>query len=83
MSIPSILITIVVGAVAGYLASLIMGTKGGLLRYIILGVIGGVVGGFVFGLLNISIGLPLHLDEVLVGFVGACIVVFLFNLLFK
>lgn len=83
MGIVDILIAVAIGAVAGYLASLIMGTKGGLLRNIILGIIGGAVGKTVFELLHISIGLPFCLDAVLVGLVGACIVVFVFNLLFK
>ena len=36
MDLVGLLITILIGAVAGYLASLLMGTKGGLLRDIIL-----------------------------------------------
>lgn len=83
MDIVGLLITVIVGAASGYLASLLMGTKGGLLRDIILGVIGGFVGGFLFDILNISISLPFYLGSVLVGLVGACVVIFLVNLLFK
>ena len=38
---------IVVGAVAGFLASKIMGTSEGLLMMVVLGIVGALVGGFV------------------------------------
>ena len=83
MDIVGLLITIVIGAIAGYLASLLMGTKGGLIRDIVLGLIGGFVGGFILGIFKISIDLPFYLGNIIVGFLGACVVVFVFNLLFK
>ncbi len=79
--IMTILIAIATGALAGWIASLIMGTKGGLIRNIILGIVGGFVGGYVFGLLGISIAG--YLGTVITAVAGACIVVFIVNLLFK
>ena len=38
---------IVVGAIAGFLASLLTGSKEGLLWMVILGIVGGLVGGYV------------------------------------
>ncbi len=38
---------IVVGAIAGFLASKIMGSDEGLLLMVVLGIVGGLVGGFV------------------------------------
>ena len=76
-----LLISVVLGAVSGYLASLIMKTKGGLLRNIILGVIGGLVGKLLFGSLGISFaGI---LGTIVVSVVGACIVIFLVNKFLK
>ncbi len=86
MSLYDILVTIVVGAISGWLAGFIMNTKGGLLRNIILGIIGGLVGNFLFGLLNININVslgPISLGAIIVGAIGACIVIFVVNKLFK
>ena len=48
----AILSTLLVGAVAGWLASKIMGGGGSLVRNIAVGVIGSCVGGRLFGLLG-------------------------------
>ncbi len=77
---------ILIGAVAGWLAGIIMKSKGSLLRNIILGIIGGFVGGFIFSLLHINIALSLGLinfETIIVSAIGACIVIFIFNKLFK
>lgn len=49
---------IIIGGVAGWLASMIMKTNSrqGMLMDIFVGIVGGFIGGFVFGLLGISIG---------------------------
>ena len=53
----NIIIFLLIGAVAGWLAGTLMKGGGfGLLGNIIVGIIGSVVGGFVFGLLGISAG---------------------------
>ena len=50
-----LLYSIIVGAIAGWLAGKILKGKGlGLLMNIILGIVGGCVGGWIFGLLNIT-----------------------------
>ncbi len=77
----NLLISIVIGAVSGWLASLIMKSKGGLLRNIIMGIIGGFVGGLIFGLLGISVSG--YFGTVVVSVVGACLVIFVANKLFK
>ncbi len=67
---------IVVGGIAGWLASLVMKTnrEQGLLTDIIVGIIGGFVGGFVLDLLGISAGVTgINLGSILVAFVGAVI----------
>jgi len=49
---------IIIGGVAGWLASMIMKTdsRQGMLMDIVVGIVGGFIGGWVFGLLGISIG---------------------------
>ena len=76
-----IVISLLLGAVAGWLANTLMGHKGGLIRNIILGIIGGFVGGYVFGLLGISIAG--YFGTVVTAVAGSCLVVFVANLLFK
>ncbi len=86
MSLYDILITLAIGAVAGWLAGIVMNSKGSLVRNIIIGIIGGVVGGYLFGLLNISVSLtlgPINLGVIIVSAVGACIVLFIVNRIFK
>ena len=53
ISIGELLVSIVIGAIAGWIAGIIMNSKGGLIKNIILGVVGGFVGGFIFNLLQL------------------------------
>jgi uncharacterized membrane protein YeaQ/YmgE (transglycosylase-associated protein family) len=57
MEIEQLLVTLLIGAVAGWLAGKI--TKGGgfgIIMNIVLGIVGAVVGGWLFGILGITIG---------------------------
>ena len=57
MDIEGLVIFLVIGALAGWLAGMLMKGGGfGLLGNIVVGIIGAVIGGFVFGLLGISAG---------------------------
>lgn len=79
-----ILATIVVGLIAGFLASLIMKARGGLLVDLILGIVGGFVGGWLSTLLfgaNLMSGI--NLTSILTGLVGAIIVLFVWRLIFR
>ena len=72
----NLLIWIIVGAIAGWLASLVMRTnhQQGLLQDIIIGIIGGFIGGFVLNALNIGGGVSgLNIASVLTAFFGAVI----------
>ncbi|MBR6019850.1 MAG: GlsB/YeaQ/YmgE family stress response membrane protein [Lachnospiraceae bacterium] len=68
------LVTILVGAVCGFLAGNIMGSKDkGLLMNIILGIVGGALGNFVFGLIGISFhGL---IGNIIGGVIGTCLLI--------
>lgn len=78
----SILTWIIVGLIAGVLASLVMGGTGyGLIGDIIIGVVGAFVGGWLFAQLGVSSpwgGLP---GTIFVAFVGAVVLLFVLRLL--
>lgn len=72
----NIIAWVVVGAIAGWLASLVMKTNStqGLVMDIIVGVVGGIIGGFVLNLLGVGGGVTgLNLPSILVAFIGAVI----------
>ena len=86
MTLYEILASIVIGAISGWIAGFIMNSKGTLLRNIILGILGGFVGSYLFGLLNIKVNVslgPIGLGTIIVSVVGACLVIFIVNKLFK
>lgn len=71
----SIVIFLVIGVLAGFLASLVVG-GGGLVRYLITGVIGAFVGGYLFSFLNINLGIKNALvSQVVTATIGAILVV--------
>ena len=79
----NILISILIGAVSGWIASIIMKSSGGLIRDIILGIVGGFVGGFVFNLLKVQLPFDDIIATIIVSVVGACIVIFAAKLILK
>jgi uncharacterized membrane protein YeaQ/YmgE (transglycosylase-associated protein family) len=78
----SILVILVVGLVAGWLAGkLVRGGGFGLIGDIIVGVIGAVIGGWLWGFLKLpSIG-PWWLTDIIIATVGACILLFILRLI--
>jgi uncharacterized membrane protein YeaQ/YmgE (transglycosylase-associated protein family) len=73
--IKTILIWVVIGLIAGWLASIVVG-GGGLIRNIITGLVGAVVGGFLVSYFNIPVNLGYEfLNQVVIAAVGAIIVV--------
>lgn len=66
---------IIVGLIAGFLASVVMRGGGyGIVGDIIAGIIGAFIGGWLFGALGINVGGGL-LGSIIVAFVGACILI--------
>lgn len=86
MSLESLLIWLIVGGVAGWLASQIMNRKGlaltgnDLVDTIITGIIGAFVGSWLLGLLNVSLGGGL-LGAVVNAVIGAMVFIFGLGLL--
>ncbi len=82
MDAQSILIWLVIGAVAGFLAGLIMDGGGfGLIGNIIVGILGAVVAGYLFPRLGVSIPItdPL-VRNIAVSTIGAIILLFVIGL---
>ena len=50
----TLLYWIIIGGIAGWLASLIMGSRQGLLGNILIGIVGAILGGLLFGLLGLG-----------------------------
>jgi uncharacterized membrane protein YeaQ/YmgE (transglycosylase-associated protein family) len=69
MGIGSLIVLLLVGAIAGWLASKIMRGRGfGLLGNIVVGIIGAVIGGWLFGLLGFAaLGIVARIISATVG----------------
>jgi len=83
----SIIAWIVVGAIAGYIASRVVpGDEGyGVLGGLIAGIVGAVVGGWLFGLLTNQTDWTtgINIPTIIAAIVGAIIVVFAWNMISK
>jgi uncharacterized membrane protein YeaQ/YmgE (transglycosylase-associated protein family) len=80
-SVMNILAWIVLGGVAGWLASIVMkrNSQMGLIANIAAGIVGAVVGGWVFGLFGGTGVTGFNLTSLVVAFVGAVIVLAVVN----
>ena len=74
-----ILASILIGALAGFLASRIMGKGMGLIICIIVGLIGGVLGSWIFSKLGLSIS-EAWWGQLLVGTAGSVVLLFILSL---
>ena len=80
----SIISWIIVGALAGWIASMIMKTNAqmGALENIIAGIVGALVGGWVIGLFGAQVeDGAFNLPSVLTAILGACIVIAIVKML--
>ncbi len=78
----ALMIFVLIGLVAGFLASLVMGGGGGILRYLVTGLIGAFVGGYLFDVLNIDLGIRNRVvSQIVTASVGAIIVIILARLI--
>jgi uncharacterized membrane protein YeaQ/YmgE (transglycosylase-associated protein family) len=72
---------IIVGAVAGWLASRIMHSRLGLLADIVLGIVGALVGGFLFKAVGIRGVTGFDIWSVFVAFIGAVVLIWAIRLI--
>lgn len=76
----SILAWLVVGLIAGFLASKVVNKAGsGLLMDIVLGIVGALVGGFIFNQFGHSAPNGINLYSIFVSFIGAVIVLVVYH----
>ncbi len=82
MDLTTILIWIVVGAIAGWLAGLVVNKESGLsVRDIVVGILGAIIGGFLynqFGAAGAVTGI--NVGSILVAFVGAVVLLLIIRL---
>lgn len=81
----SLLLWVLFGAIAGWIASVVMGTNRsqGLLTDVIMGIIGAVVGGFVMNFFGQSGVTGFNIYSLVVSVLGAVVVVYLSRVLFR
>ena len=80
----SILAWLVVGLIAGFLASKVVNKTGeGLVLDIVLGVVGAMVGGFLFNQFGHSGATGINLYSIFVTFIGSVIVLLIYHLVFR
>lgn len=78
-----ILVTLIIGAAAGWLGSMIYKGGGlGLIGNIIVGIVGSFVGYWLLGELGVSLGSG-WIGAILTGAIGAIVILFILNLIFR
>lgn len=79
----NILLWIILGAAAGWIADIVMASSHGLLEDIILGIIGAFVGGYVLNFFGQSGVTGFNFYSLIVAVVGAVVLIFLGRLVHK
>lgn len=83
MGLMSLLAWIIVGAIAGWLASIVMKTNAsqGLLADIVVGIVGAFIGGWVLSLLGLGGDTgEFNIASILTAFIGAVILLFILRM---
>jgi uncharacterized membrane protein YeaQ/YmgE (transglycosylase-associated protein family) len=73
------IMTIIIGALAGWIAEKVMKFDTGLLMNIVLGIAGAIVGNFLLGLLGLGFGGLV--GQQIVAIIGACILIYAYRLI--
>ena len=81
MSLETFLLWLVVGLVAGWLASAVVGGGFGLIGDIVVGIVGAFVGGFLFRTLGLGTPFGGLAGSIFVAFVGAVVLLLCLRLL--
>jgi uncharacterized membrane protein YeaQ/YmgE (transglycosylase-associated protein family) len=85
VSLGDVIVYLVVGLIAGFLASRVVFGKGrGWLMDIVIGIVGAIIGGWLAAQLHISVNLgPSILNQIIIAFVGALILLLIWRVLFR
>jgi uncharacterized membrane protein YeaQ/YmgE (transglycosylase-associated protein family) len=81
MTLSTLLIWVVIGLIAGWLASAVVGGGYGLIGDIVVGIVGSFLGGFIFGQLNITVPFSGVVGTIFVAFIGAVALLLLLRLI--
>jgi len=78
----TILAWIIIGGIAGWLASLLVRGGGmGIGMDIVVGIVGGIIGGFILGLLGLGGGFTgFNIASLITAFIGAVVLLFIVRL---
>ena len=85
MTLENLVVFILVGLVAGFLAGLgVMGRGRGWFWNLIIGILGALLGGWLFNLLHIppTLGAAI-VNQIVIAFVGAVVLLLIWRLLFR
>lgn len=74
-----IIMSIIIGAIAGWIAEKIMKFDTGLIMNIVLGIVGAFVGNYLLSLLGVGLGG--FFGQLIVAIIGACILIFIWRLI--
>lgn len=78
----SVLAWVILGLIAGFVASKILNDTGrGLILDIVLGIVGAVIGGYLFTAIGATGVTGFNLYSIFVSIVGACVVLWLYHAL--
>jgi uncharacterized membrane protein YeaQ/YmgE (transglycosylase-associated protein family) len=82
MEMQSLIVLLIIGVIAGWLAGQIMKGGGfGLIGDIIIGIIGAVIGGWLWGALGLPDIGPWWVTSIISATIGACILLFIIRLI--
>ena len=73
----NIIIWIVLGALAGWIAGMIMKSNHGIIIDVVLGIVGAFIGGFIFNFFGQSGVTGLNIYSIVVAVIGAVVLIFL------
>lgn len=83
MSTEQLLVFLLIGAIAGWLAGLIIrGDRFGIIGTIVVGVLGAVLGGWIFGVMGIEVG-GKWLGPIVTATAGSVVLLFVIGLIRK
>ncbi len=85
IGLKSIIVWLVIGLIAGFLASKVVRGRGlGIIGEIVVGLLGALIGGFLASLIGLSLGLgsifSIPIGTVIIAFLGACLLLFIVRL---
>ena len=85
MTLENVVVYLVVGLIAGFLASRVVLGKGrGWFWDIVIGILGAIIGAWLAGLLHISINVgPSIVNQIIIAFAGAVILLLIWRVLFR